>query len=52
MVLISPTPGTPPLLTQKASTTIFKKPIVHGMLAASHFSDLFGNTLPGIIYMS
>jgi len=35
----------------KASTTIFKKPIVYGMLAASHFSELFGNTFSGIIYL-
>mgnify|MGYP006091790809 CR=1 FL=1 len=30
-----------------ASQTIFKKPIVHGMLAASLFGGLLGSKLPG-----
>lgn len=37
-----------------ASTTIFKKPIVHGMLVGSLFSKIFGMEYPGIgtIYCS
>lgn len=37
-----------------ASTTIFKKPIVHGMLIGSLFSKIFGMEYPGIgtIYCS
>ncbi len=30
-----------------AATTIFKKPIVHGMLGASLFSKVFGTMFPG-----
>ena len=30
-----------------AATTIFKKPIVHGMLGASLFSKVFGTIFPG-----
>jgi 3-hydroxybutyryl-CoA dehydratase len=32
-------------------TTIFKKPIIFGMLGASLFSNLLGNNLVGSIYM-
>jgi 3-hydroxybutyryl-CoA dehydratase len=32
-------------------TSIFKKPIIHGMLGASLFSDLLGNNITGAIYM-
>jgi len=37
-----------------ASTTIFKKPIVHGMLVGSLFSKIFGMEYPGVgtIYCS
>ena len=33
-------------------TTIFKKPIVFGMLGASLFSNLLGNNFEGAIYMN
>ena len=32
----------------KAETTIFKKPIVHGMLSGSHFTLLLGTAFPGV----
>ena len=37
-----------------AASTIFKKPIVHGMLGASLFSKVFGTMFPGegTIYLS
>jgi acyl dehydratase len=37
-----------------AATTIFKKPIIHGMLSASVFSKVFGTEFPGegTIYLS
>jgi 3-hydroxybutyryl-CoA dehydratase len=35
-----------------AAKTIFKKPIAHGMLGASLFSNVLGNNIPGAIYMS
>jgi 3-hydroxybutyryl-CoA dehydratase len=33
-------------------TTIFKKPICHGMLGASLFSNILGNEIIGSIYIS
>lgn len=33
--------------TEYASRTVFKKPIVHGILIASHISSLIANELPG-----
>mgnify|MGYP001794921886 CR=1 FL=1 len=30
-----------------AATTVYKKPIIHGMLGASAFSTIFGNEFPG-----
>jgi acyl dehydratase len=35
-----------------AATTPFKKCIVHGLLTGSMFSELLGNTFPGVIYIS
>lgn len=35
-----------------ASTTAFKRTIVHGMLTASMFSTLFAANLPGAVYLS
>lgn len=35
-----------------AATTMFKGPIVHGMLVSSLFSALFGRTVHGSIYVS
>lgn len=37
-----------------AATTIYKKPIMHGMLGASVFSTIFGNEFPGegTVYLS
>lgn len=37
-----------------ASTTVFKKPVAHGILMASMFSYIFGNHYPGVgsIYIS
>ena len=35
-----------------ASTTIFKQPIVHGILVSSLFSALFGSKIIGSIYVS
>jgi acyl dehydratase len=39
---------------QYAAGTIFKKPIIHGMLSASVFSRMFATTFPGqgTIYLS
>lgn len=34
-----------------AAASMFKKPIAHGMLGASLFSNVLGNNLPGAIYM-
>jgi acyl dehydratase len=33
--------------SEYASTTMFKKPIIHGMLGASIFSKVFGTLFPG-----
>jgi len=33
-------------------TSIFKEPIIHGMLGASLFSNLLGNNIKGSIYVS
>ena len=33
-------------------TTIFKVPVIHGMLGASLFSNLLGNNIKGSIYIS
>jgi len=35
-----------------AASSQFKKPVVHGMLVASMFSALIGNSVPGSIYLS
>lgn len=35
-----------------ARTTVFQRPIVHGMLVASLFSSIFASNLPGSIYLS
>jgi len=35
-----------------AKTTLFKKPICHGILVASIFSNLLGTTFTGSIYMN
>lgn len=35
-----------------AKKTIFKKPICHGMLGSSLFSNLMGNNITGSIYVS
>lgn len=37
-----------------AATTVFKRPIIHGMLSASIFSNVFGTRFPGegTIYLS
>ena len=35
-----------------AAKTMFKKPIAHGMLGASLFSNVLGNQIPGAIYLS
>jgi len=35
------------LNAEYASTTMFKKPIMHGMLSASLFSKVFGTLFPG-----
>jgi acyl dehydratase len=38
--------------TEFCKTTNFKKPIIHGMLGASLFSNLLGNNITGSIYIS
>ncbi len=34
-----------------AAKSMFKKPIAHGMLCASLFSNILGNNIPGAIYL-
>jgi acyl dehydratase len=38
--------------TEYCQTTIFKKPIVHGILLSSLFSTLFGRTISSSVYIS
>ncbi len=38
--------------TETATDSQFESPVVHGMLVASMFSALVGNTIPGSIYLS
>jgi 3-hydroxybutyryl-CoA dehydratase len=39
------------LSEEAASKTSFKKPIAHGMLGASLFSNILGNNIEGAIYL-
>jgi acyl dehydratase len=38
--------------TETATNSKFESPVVHGMLVASMFSALVGNSIPGSIYLS